>query len=51
MTALANIVRSFATLLAPHEDNPDQLTARTTATREADLPHVHSSDRSGSCLS
>ena len=42
MAALAAAVRSFATLLAPHKDNPTRLAAWTTATREADLPHVHS---------
>jgi transposase len=42
MTALAAVVRSFATLLAPRKDNPARLAAWTTATREADLPHVHS---------
>jgi hypothetical protein len=42
MTALARVVRSFATLLAPHKDNMGRLTAWTTAAREADPPHVHS---------
>jgi transposase len=42
MLALADIVRSFAALLAPREDNPAQLAAWTTVSREADLPHVHS---------
>jgi transposase len=45
MTALAAAVRSFAALLAPREDNPARLTEWTTATREADLPHVHSFTR------
>ena len=42
MVALATVVRSVATLLTPHKDNPARLAAWTTATREADLPHVHS---------
>ncbi|QFU92088.1 Transposase [Amycolatopsis sp. YIM 10] len=42
MTALAGVVRSFAALLAPHEENPARLAAWTTAAREADLPQVHS---------
>lgn len=42
MTALAALVRSFAGLLAPREENPDRLAAWMTAAREADLPHVHS---------
>ncbi len=42
MSALASVVRSFAALLTPHRDNPARLAAWTTATREADLPHVHS---------
>lgn len=42
MTALAQVVRSFAALLTPHKDNPAKLAAWTTAAREADLPHVHS---------
>jgi hypothetical protein len=42
MAALAAVLRSFATLLSPRKDNPARLAAWTTATREADLPHVHS---------
>jgi hypothetical protein len=42
MAALAAAVRSFATLLAPRKDNPARLAEWTTATREADLPHMHS---------
>jgi transposase len=42
MTALAAAVRSFAVILAPHKDNPTRLAEWTTATREKDLPHVHS---------
>jgi transposase len=42
MTALASVVRSFAALLSPHKDNPARLAAWITATRETDLPHVHS---------
>lgn len=45
MTALASIVRSFAALLAPREDNPALLAEWTAAAREADLPHVHSFTR------
>jgi transposase len=45
MAALASAVRSFAALLAPHKDNPARLAAWTTATHEADLPHVHSFTR------
>ncbi|OLF13472.1 ISL3 family transposase [Actinophytocola xanthii] len=45
MTTLAAAVRSFAALLAPREDNPARLAEWTTATREADLPHVHSFTR------
>jgi transposase len=41
MTVLASVVRSFAPLLAPH-DNVARLTAWTTTARAADLPHVHS---------
>jgi transposase len=42
MTALVAAVRSFAVMLAPHKDNPARLAAWTTATREADLPQLHS---------
>lgn len=42
MTALADLVRSFAALLTPHEDNPARLAAWATAARKADLPHVRS---------
>jgi transposase len=45
MTALAAAVRSFATLPTPRKDNPARLATWTTATREADLPHVHSFTR------
>lgn len=41
-SALTGVVRSFATLLAPNKDNPPRPAKWTTATREADLPHVHS---------
>ena len=42
MAALATAVRSFVTLLAPRKDNSARLAAWTIATREVDLPHVHS---------
>lgn len=42
MTALASVVRSFATLLLPHKNNVARLAAWTNAARAADLPHVHS---------
>ncbi|WP_267463941.1 transposase [Actinokineospora iranica] len=42
MTTLTGVARSFAALLAPHEENPARLVEWITAAREADLPHVHS---------
>lgn len=42
MTALANLVRGFATLLKPAEGNDAKLTEWITAARAIDLPHLHS---------
>ncbi len=42
MTVLADLVRSFAALLAPDDDNADALDAwLLDQARAADLPHVH----------
>ena len=41
MTGLADLVRSFAALLAPHPDNAGLLRQWITAARAADLPHLH----------
>ncbi|MCY0962841.1 transposase [Streptomyces sp. H27-H5] len=42
MTALANAVRDFATMLTPAPDNAAALTCWITPVREADLPFLHS---------
>jgi transposase len=42
MTALARLVRHFATLLTPRPGNDDKLQKWITSAREADLPHLHS---------
>ncbi|MFG2395427.1 transposase, partial [Streptomyces lavendulae] len=42
MTALANAVRDFATMLTPAPDNAAALTGWITRVREADLPFLHS---------
>jgi transposase len=42
MTALARLVRDFATLLTPRPGNDDKLQKWITSAREADLPHLHS---------
>lgn len=41
MAALANVVRSFAALLTPHEGNPARMAAWAIAAHEADLPVRH----------
>lgn len=41
LVELARLVRSFAELLTPAEGNDAKLTAWITATRAADLPHLH----------
>jgi transposase len=45
MTALARLIRSFATLLAPDPGNDARLRQWITGARDADLPHVHSFTR------
>jgi transposase len=45
MTALASLVRSFATLLTPHPRNARRLQKWITAARTASLPHVHAFTR------
>jgi transposase len=42
MTALADLVRGFATLLKPAEGNDVKLTEWITAARTVDLPHLRS---------
>ncbi|PRX46798.1 transposase [Nonomuraea fuscirosea] len=41
LTALARLVREFAALLTPAENNDTKLTAWITTVRDADLPHLH----------
>ncbi len=45
MTALARLIRSFATLLAPDPGNDARLRQWITGARDADLPSVHSFTR------
>ena len=45
MTALARLIRSFATLLAPDPGNDARLRQWITDARDADLPCVHSFTR------
>jgi transposase len=45
MTALAGLVRSFATLLTPHPGNARRLQKWITAARTASLPHIHAFTR------
>ena len=45
MTALARLIRSFATLLAPDPGNDARLRQWITGARDADLPCVHSFTR------
>jgi len=45
MTALASLVRSFATMLTPHPRNARRLQKWITAARAADLPHIHAFTR------
>jgi transposase len=45
MTALAGLVRSFATLLTPHPGNARRLQKWITAARTASLPHLHAFTR------
>lgn len=45
MTAVAGLVRSFAALLTPAEDNPRLLTAWIAEARAEDLPHLHAFTR------
>ncbi|WP_067469453.1 ISL3 family transposase [Actinomadura macra] len=45
MTALAGLVRSFAALLAPADDNAEHLTEWITQARAEDLPHLHAFTR------
>ena len=42
MTALAELIRSFAEMLAPAAENQAKLQRWITSAREADLPHLHS---------
>jgi transposase len=42
MTQLASLVRVFAQLLVPTEDNADRLEKWIGAAEEVNLPHVHS---------
>ncbi|GII56020.1 hypothetical protein Pth03_44090 [Planotetraspora thailandica] len=45
MIDLAELVRGFADLLRPHEDNADRLGTWITTTRTCDLPHLHAFTR------
>ena len=45
MTALARLIRSFATLLAPDPGNDARLRQWIAGARDADLPCVHSFTR------
>jgi hypothetical protein len=45
MTALASLVRSFATLLTPHPRNARRLQRQITAARAAGLPRIHAFTR------
>ena len=45
MIALADLVRSFASLLTPTEGNDRLLTAWIQAARAEDLPHLHAYTR------
>jgi transposase len=45
MTALAELIRTFAALLAPDPGNDARLSQWITGARAADLPHVHSFTR------
>jgi hypothetical protein len=45
MTALAALIRSFAEMLTPAQENEARLQRWITTARQADLPHVHSFTR------
>lgn len=45
MTALADLIRSFASLLVPDEANAEALNTWLDQARAADLPHLHSFTR------
>lgn len=45
MTALADLVASFAAMLAPCDDNAELLTDWITGVRDEDLPHLHAFTR------
>jgi transposase len=45
MIDLAELVRGFADLLRPHEDNAERLDAWITTARTCDLPHLHAFTR------
>jgi transposase len=45
MIDLAGLVRTFADLLRPREDNGHRLDAWITTARHADLPHLHAFSR------
>ncbi|GAA1622055.1 ISL3-like element IS466 family transposase [Nonomuraea maheshkhaliensis] len=45
MTDLAGLIRGFADLLRPREDNADHLDAWIAGARAADLPHLHAFTR------
>jgi transposase len=45
MTALASLIRSFATLLIPHPRNTRRLQKQITDARAASLPHIHAFTR------
>jgi len=45
MTAVADLIRSFAGLLRPAAGNAELLTAWIAQTHAEDLPHLHASTR------
>jgi transposase len=45
MTALTELISSFAGMLAPAKENEAALQRWTARAREADLPHLHSFTR------
>jgi transposase len=45
MTALANLVHSFAALLTPTSSNADRLSEWINAARQEDLSHLHAFTR------
>ena len=45
MTALADLIHTFAALLRPAQDNPEKLNTWITAVQAEDLPHLHAFTR------